>query len=70
MSEKKIHWSGGLEIPINKNSGWSTRLPGHAVCCSGHRAMAIRITGNQEHFDPEKVTCKRCIELLKKANLL
>lgn len=60
----KVHWSGGIKLPK------SNRLAGFPACVSGSRAIEINERGGTEGFDPDAVTCKRCIKLLEQAGEL
>ena len=56
---KKIHYCG---------SRIHGMIPGWPVCGSGDFAHKVREEGNQDR-NRENVTCKRCLKLLKEADL-
>ena len=60
----KIHYSGGLRFKNWKGS--IEMLPGWPCCASGDQAYAVRKRGNQT-FNKENVTCKNCLNNIKKA---
>ena len=64
---KKVHWGGGLKITGKRIT---KMLAGWPCCCSGRRAEKIREEGNLELHHVSLVTCKACINLLRKAGRL
>lgn len=61
---RPIHYSGGVLYRVGQR-GSAEHLPGWPACCSGDRARKIAADGEQSDT-PAKVTCKRCLDLLRR----
>ena len=57
MRPPKMHWAGGAILKRGNS------VPGYPCCCSGDRAEAIK-RRDEQTYDRDKVTCKRCLEIL------
>ncbi len=58
----KTHYAGGVTVG---NTQW---LRGWPCCCSGEKAIKIRVEGNVTFF-PDNVTCKACNKTLEKGSV-
>lgn len=59
---KVIHYAGEVRTPTTHvAAGW-------AACCSGDRARKIKAEGRNT-YEPERVTCKRCLDMIRKGAL-
>lgn len=56
-AEPKIHYAGALSY------GSVEIRTGYAACCSGPRAIHIRMAGNNTR-ERGRVTCKSCLRVL------
>ena len=64
-----IHWGGGAAYKPRPNSRNVTFMGmGFPVCCAGDRSVRIANSGWQRFSEKDagEVTCKRCLEIMKK----
>lgn len=67
MKPEIIHWGGGLHYDTGRRSVWYAT--GFPCCCSGEQARKIADSGTQS-WTRERVTCKRCLAQIAKAERL
>lgn len=59
------HYAGAITVPLTRGRVMVVDS-GAAACCSGERARQIR-DEMRNTYEPRKVTCKRCLRLMAKA---